>query len=64
MNERRCRCEDTMPREVLDGFSCGISDCWRAPLVKASFEAFVIDLMRERDDEPLALTQPPGVTSG
>ena len=38
MNERRCRCEATMPPEVLEGFSCGFADCWRAPLVQASFD--------------------------
>ena len=44
MNERRCRCEATMPPEVLEGFSCGFADCWRAPIVQASFDAFVAGL--------------------
>lgn len=61
---RRCRCEATIPAQVLDGFSCGAADCWRAPLVAASFEAFVVDLIRARGEEPPAPAQPPVVTSG
>lgn len=64
MNERRCRCEATMPAEVLDGFSCGSGDCWRAPLVQASFDAFVVGLIRARGEEPPAPKAPSVVTSG
>ena len=64
MNERRCRCEATMPAEVLEGFSCGIADCWRAPLVQASFDAFVVTLIRARGEEPPIPSVPPVVTSG
>ena len=53
-----------MPPEVLEGFSCGFADCWRAPLVQASFDAFVADLIRARGEEPPAPPQPPVVTSG
>ena len=64
MNEGRCRCEATIPAEVLEGFSCGNPDCPRAPAVKASFEAFVVELIRARGEEPPTPPRPPLVTSG
>ena len=64
MNERRCRCEATMPPEVLEGFSCGFADCWRAPIVQASFDTFVAGLIRARGEEPPLPPQPRVVTSG
>lgn len=64
MNANRCRCEATIPAEVLEGFSCGFADCWRAQLVQASFDAFVVDLIRARGEEPPKSTAPPVVTSG
>ena len=53
-----------MPLVVLEGFSCGTADCWRAPVVQASFDAFVVELIRARGEEPPAPTVPPVVTSG
>ena len=53
-----------MPPQVLEGFSCGRSDCWRAPLVKVSFDTFVSDLIRARGEEPPVPPHPPVVTSG
>ena len=53
-----------MPAEVLEGFSCGFADCWRAPLVQASFDAFVVELIRVRGEEPPAPVVPPVFTSG
>lgn len=64
MKERRCRCETTMPPEVLEGFSCGSADCWRAPLVQASFDAFVVELLRARGEEPPVPPRSPAITSG
>ncbi len=53
-----------MPVEVLEGFSCGSSDCSRAPAVKASFDAFVVELIKARGEEPPAPPEPRVVTSG
>ena len=53
-----------MPAEVLEGFSCGSLDCSRAPAAKASFEAFVVDLIKARGEEPPAPPKPRVVTSG
>ena len=64
MVERRCRCEATMPAAVLEGFSCGIADCWRAPFVQASFDAFVTRLILARGEEPPVPPQKPTVMSG
>lgn len=64
MNEGRCRCEATMPAEVLEGFSCGSPDCSRAPAVKASFDAFVTELIKARGEEPPVPPKPRVVTSG
>ncbi len=44
-----CRCELTIPAAILEGYSCGRPDCWRAAPVQASFDAFVADLVRRRD---------------
>lgn len=52
-----------MPAEVLDGFSCGLAECWRAPIVQASFDAFVVGLIKARGEEPPAAPLPPVVTS-
>ena len=53
-----------MPDAVLEGFSCGRADCWRAPIVQASFDAFVGKLIEARGEEPPAPARPPVVTSG
>ena len=44
-----CRCEATIPRSILEGYACGNPECWRTPLVQASFDAFVTELVRARD---------------
>ena len=49
--ERACRCEATIAASVLDGFACGNPECWRTAVAKASFDAFVADLIRRRDGE-------------
>ncbi len=49
--ERKCRCEATIPSSILEGFACGNPECWRTAPAKASFDAFVADLVRERDGE-------------
>ncbi len=53
-----------MPAEVLEGFSCGFAECWRAPLVQASFDAYVVGLIRARGEEPPSPVALPVVTSG
>ena len=45
-----CRCEATIAPSVLEGFACGNPECWRTAEVKASFDAFVTQLVRERDE--------------
>lgn len=47
-----CRCEATIPSVILDGYACGNPECWRTEPVKASFDAFVADLVRRRDGTP------------
>ena len=47
--ERTCRCEAAVPAELMDGFACGNPDCWRTAGAKASFDAFVADLVRKRE---------------
>ncbi len=49
-----CRCQATIAPSVLDGFACGDPGCWRTAVAKASFDAFVADLIRRRGDEPAA----------
>ena len=44
-----CRCEATIPASILEGYACGNPACWRTPIVQASFDAFVSDLVRARD---------------
>ena len=48
--ERFCRCEATIAPSILDGYACGNPDCWRTPIVKASFDAFVVDLVKARGE--------------
>ena len=47
-----CRCEATIAPSVLDGYACGNPDCWRTAAAKASFAAFVADLVRRREGKP------------
>ena len=47
-----CRCEATIAASVLDGYACGNPDCWRTAVAKASFDAFLADLIRRREREP------------
>ena len=49
-----CRCEATIPSAILDGYACGKPDCWRTPIVQASFDAFVSKLVSARGE-----SQPP-----
>ena len=48
---RVCRCEATIPSSILDGFACGNPQCWRTAEAKASFDAFVAELVSKRDGE-------------
>lgn len=56
-----CRCEARIASGVLDGYACGDPDCWRTAEAKASFDAFVSDLIRARGDGAPAAqaTEPP-----
>ena len=45
-----CRCEARIAAIVLDGYACGNPDCWRTAEVKASFDAFVEQLVATRGD--------------
>ena len=45
-----CRCETTIPSVILEGYACGNPECWRTPVVQASFDAFVTDLVRARGE--------------
>ncbi len=47
-----CRCEATIAPSVLDGYACGNPDCWRTAVAKASFDAFLADLIRRRERKP------------
>lgn len=49
-----CRCETTIAPAILEGYACGNPDCWRTEPARASFQAFVDDLIRARGDEPPA----------
>ncbi len=51
--QRSCRCEASIALSVLDGFACGNPECWRTAEAKASFDAFVTKLIRERGEELL-----------
>ncbi len=58
-SKRVCRCEATIAPSVLDGFACGDPECWRTAIAKASFDAFVAELVRRRDgDAPHTPTAP------
>ena len=50
--ERACRCEATIAPSVLEGYACGNPECWRTAVAKASFDAFVADLIRRRGKGP------------
>lgn len=59
MSKGVCRCEATIASSVLDGYACGNPTCWRTEEVRASFDAFVADLIRSRDEgKPRAETEP------
>ena len=45
-----CRCQATIAASVLEGYACGNPDCWRTAVAKASFDAFVADLIRRRGE--------------
>lgn len=51
MAERACRCEATVDPALLEGYACGRPDCWRTPVVEASFQSFATELVRKRGGE-------------
>ena len=50
-SQRVCRCQATIAASILEGYACGNPDCWRTAVAKASFDAFVADLIRRRGEE-------------
>ena len=52
MAKEGCRCEAQVASSVLDGFACGNPACWRTAEARASFDAFVADLVEKRGDRP------------
>ncbi len=58
MTKGVCRCEATVAPSVLEGFACGNTDCWRTAEAKASFDAFVADLVANRRHQPTADEEP------
>ena len=53
-----CRCEATIAPSVLDGYACGDAACWRTAVARASFEAFVADLIRRREGKAMTPDMP------
>lgn len=45
-----CPCEAWIPASIMDGYACGNPLCCRTAPAKASFDAFVAELVRKRGD--------------